>query len=119
MKEKFSIFQSAPDRTAAVESSINFKKSPNKFVVYEPAAKLKDPSATTLSQAASAKELDHLRKLPSDYCSLRQTLGFRTTDFDSNAHEEEKDKLHKQSGILRQTLTMKPSLRSGAERNLS
>lgn len=34
MKDKFSIFSPTPARTDPLESSIAFKKSPNKFAVY-------------------------------------------------------------------------------------
>ena len=82
MKEKFSIFSSPPNRSEPTETSINFKKSPNKFVVYEPFTKTKELTKPYPLHTVSSHNLETLKKLPNEYSSLRQTLNFKTSDFD-------------------------------------
>lgn len=83
MKEKFSIFSPNSGKTDTLESSINFKKSPIKFAVYEPNNKPKDLPKYSPYQSISSTNLDQLKKLPHEYSNLRQTLSYKTPDFDS------------------------------------
>lgn len=83
MKEKFSIFSPTASKTEALETSINFKKSPNKFAVYEPNNKPKEFPKHGGYQSLSYTNLDHLKRLPNEYSNLRQTLTYKTSDFDS------------------------------------
>jgi hypothetical protein len=117
MKEKFSIFSSPPNRSEPSESSINFKKSPNKFAVYEQLGKPKETGKGNAFHAVSATNLDNLRKLPNEYSTLRQTLNFKTSDFEGWMHDD-KDK-HKPNNILRQTLSMKPAFKPKPSKNIS
>jgi hypothetical protein len=83
MKEKFSIFSPTSSKNdTAIQSSINFKKSPNKFAVYEPTNRAKEYIKNGGHQSLSTANLDHLKRLPDEYANLRQTLSYKTSDFD-------------------------------------
>lgn len=65
MKDKFSIFSPPAARNEASDQGINFKKSPNKFAVYEPPTKTKDYHKLTPNHSFSATNLDNMKKIPS------------------------------------------------------
>lgn len=69
------------------ETSINFKKSPNKFAVYEPDNKIKETPKYIVHQSLSSTNLEGVRRLPHEYSNLRQTLNFKTSDFEGWMHE--------------------------------
>lgn len=119
MKEKFSIFSPTSSKSEALETSINFKKSPIKFAVYEPDLRSKDAPKYNGYQSLSTTNLDHLKKLPHEYSNLRQTLSYKTADFDSYAHEDERDRPQKPSNILRQTINMKPAFKPRSEKTFT
>lgn len=96
-----------------------FKKSPNKFAVYEPFIKPKDTTNFPPNQSLSSKNLENLRKLPSEYSTLRQTLNFKPSNFESWMQEGDKEKAQKPSNILRQTLSNKSSFRPKTDKNFS
>lgn len=112
MKDKFSIFSPQASKADPLESSINFKKSPNKFAVYEPSGRGKDLTKSSAYQSFSTTNLDNIKKLSDDNSYLRQTLNFKTADFDGWMHEEEKDKAQKSNNILRQAFITKPNFKT-------
>ena len=63
--------------------------------------------------AQSMNNLESIRKLPTEYSNLRQTLNFKVTDFDSWNHDEENQKSQKPTNIniLRQTMSNKMSFK--------
>ena len=105
MKDKFSIFSPTYSRGGQGEAGINFKKSPNKFAVYEPNGKGRGEGKGNSYQSLSSTNLDHLRKIPSENAQLRQTLNFKTADFDSWMRDEPKEKPQKTNHFLRSTIS--------------
>ena len=57
MKDKFSIFSPPSNKTASYTNDINFKKSPNKFAVYEQMLKPKESSKFSGSHGPSSPNL--------------------------------------------------------------
>ena len=90
-----------------------------KFAVYEPLPKTKDSLKAFPHQSLSSANLDNLRKLPGEYSTLRQTLSFKPTNFDSLMHDDDNDKLQKPNSILRQTMSNKSSFRPKTEKSFS
>lgn len=76
MTDKFSIF--SPTNKYSGEAQINFKKSPNKFMIYESLYKDKEPEfRSTSSQVSSNNDFGTLKKLPYEYSTLRQTMSYQ------------------------------------------
>lgn len=90
MKDKYSVFSPPAARSEAFEQGINFKKSPNKFAVYEPLTKAKDQPKFPGNQSVSSNVLDNMRKIPNEYSSLRQTLNFKPSVFEAWMQNDEK-----------------------------
>jgi hypothetical protein len=63
--------------------------------------------------------LDHIKKLPNEFSTLRQTLNYKTSDFGGWNQEEEKEKVYKPTNILRQTLNIKPVFKSKVDKKVS
>lgn len=89
MKEKFTIFSPNSSKNNQLEASINFKKSPNKFAVYEPESKPKETPRYTGYQSFSSTNLDQVKKISNEYSNLRQTLSYKS-DLESFIHDEQK-----------------------------
>lgn len=117
MKEKFSIFSPQAGKAEAYEPTVNFKKSPNKFAVCDPLTKPKDSLKFPSNQFVSSHNLDNLKKLPSEYSTLRQTLSYKPSNFEEWMHNGDKDKSQKQTNILRQTLNSKPGFKPKLEKS--
>ena len=81
MCEKFSIFAPSVIPIENVEQNINFKKSPHKFAVYEPFVKTRDPPKFLQKNTLTPPNIDNMKKIPSEYSALRQTLNFKRSDF--------------------------------------
>ena len=64
MKDKFSIYSPTYQKPREQDSSITFKKSPNKYAVYEPDSKCKESPKTSNYQPFSPPGSDSIRKLP-------------------------------------------------------
>lgn len=119
MAEKFSIFANTFNKADPLQSSINFKKSPNKFAVYEPNHRVKEFPKYNPYQSASTTNLQQLKRLPHEYSNLRQTLNFKALDFDGFIHEQEEDQNQKSSNILRQTFNTKGNYKPRSEKAFS
>ena len=119
MKDKYSIFSPPASKTDSFASEINFKNSPNKFFIYEPLNKFKDPLKILSHQSLSSTNLENVRKLPNEYLNLRQTLSFKPSNFDSLIHDDEKDKMPKSSSYLRQTISTKTGNKSKVDKTFS
>lgn len=88
MKDKFSIFSPQANKTENFSTPINFKKSPNKFAFIEPYYKTKDNLKNNTNQTFSYNNLENVKKISSEYSQLRQTMNFKTGEFDHWMHEE-------------------------------
>ena len=105
MKEKFSIFSPSYQRGGQEEEGINFKKSPNKFAVYEPNPKQRGEGKVNSYQSFSSTHIEPVRKIPTEYSNLRQTLNFKTLDFDTWMRDDPKHKPQKPTNFLRSTMS--------------
>jgi hypothetical protein len=88
MKDKFSMFSPTQSKVDYSDSSINFKKIPNRYAVYDEFTKPKESIKQTGFHAVSATNLDYLKKIPEEYSHLRQTLNYKTNNFEEWMPEE-------------------------------
>lgn len=89
MSEKFSIFAPSTSPVENADQNINFKKSPNKFAVYEPFVKPRDPPKFLQKNTAVPPNLDNMKKISSEYSALRQTLNFKRSNFETWMQKDE------------------------------
>ena len=90
MKDKFSIFSPPAVKNQIFEEGITFKKSPNKFTVAEPLVKPREVNKYLSNHSLSAVNLDNMKKIPSQYSALRQTLNCKPSNFETWMQNDDK-----------------------------